>query len=254
MSRYFLVLSYCGTKFNGWQSQNGQLGSRCVQEVLENSFFTLTRNHHDITGCGRTDTGVHAKRYIAHVDSNSDLSDRRFLVKINTLLPEDIVIHDIYKVKDSAHARFDAVSRSYSYHIHLSKSPFPELSFHYFYKKPQLHILNEAAGVLLKYQDFNTFCKTKTDVTSTICNITKANWIMIDEDHLEFQISADRFLRGMVRLITGMCLDVDRGKLNLDEVRYALENKSRLPRHWSVPALGLFLKDIEYPDTIRENK
>jgi tRNA pseudouridine38-40 synthase len=176
------------------------------------------------------------------------------LVKINTLLPEDIVIHDIFKVKDSAHARFDAVSRSYSYHIHLSKSPFPELSFHYFYKKPQLHILNEAAGLLLKYQDFNTFCKTKTDVTSTICNITKANWIMIDEDHLEFQISADRFLRGMVRLITGMCLDVDRGKLNLDEVRYALENKSRLPRHWSVPALGLFLKDIEYPDTIRENK
>ncbi len=155
MSRYFLVLSYCGTKFNGWQSQNGQQESRCVQEVLENSFFTLTRVQHDIVGCGRTDTGVHAKRYIAHIDSDIDLTDFRFLIKINTLLPEDVVLHDIFKVKDTAHARFDAVSRSYSYHIHLSKTPFPVLSYHYYYKKPRLEVLNEAAGLLLKYLDFN---------------------------------------------------------------------------------------------------
>lgn len=249
--RFFIDLSYCGSQFNGWQNQKHQQNSRCVQEVIENAFSTITRINHEVTGCGRTDTGVHARHYIAHIDSDILLSDPQVLYKINQFLPSDIVIHDIFRVKDDTHARFDAVSRSYSYHMHLLKSPFPQLSFQYPYEKPDVTLLQSAANILLTYQDFYPFCKTKTDVKTTKCSVSKAVWSQPSSDQYVFQITADRFLRGMVRLIVGMCLDVSRGRLTLDDVSHALDNQTRLHRHWSVPAIGLFLENIQYPEGVK---
>ncbi|MFZ1705177.1 MAG: tRNA pseudouridine(38-40) synthase TruA [Saprospiraceae bacterium] len=250
--RFFIDLSYCGNQYNGWQSQKKQSNSRCIQQIIEETLFTLTREKHNIVGCGRTDAGVHAKHFMAHVDSSSQLDTKIFIDKCNKLLPLDIVIHHIFESEAASHARFDAVSRSYVYKIHLEKTPFPELSFHYFYKKPDLANLNAAAQILLNYSDFFTFCKTRVDVKTTLCKIESAYWVQIEEDKYEFHITADRFLRGMVRLIVGMCLEVDRGKLTLATVQHSLENKIRLPRQWSVPAIGLFLQQIKYPDSIKK--
>jgi tRNA pseudouridine38-40 synthase len=248
--RFFIDLSYCGTNFNGWQNQEKQKHTRCVQQVIEEAFFIVTRVTHEITGCGRTDTGVHAIHYIAHTDSEIALDNTKLLHKLNQILPDDIIIHKIRKTKVNVHARFDAVSRSYVYKLHIEKTPFPVLSYLYTYKIPDLTELNKAANLLLNYQDFNSFCKTKTDVKTTLCKIESALWKMNDNNEFEFHITSDRFLRGMIRLIVGMCLDVDRNKLTLDDVRKSLEKKERLPRNWSVPAIGLFLCDIKYPEDI----
>lgn len=249
--RFFIDLSYCGSRFNGWQNQKHQKNSRCIQDTLETAFSTLTRIKHEITGCGRTDTGVHAKNYIAHTDSETDLSDPQFIYKVNQFLPEDIVVHQIFRVRDEAHARFDAVSRSYTYHLHLNKDPFPQLSFQYPYGRPDLQVLQLAAGILLLYEDFFPFCKTKTDVKTTKCKVSKAQWIQQAPDKFTFSITADRFLRGMVRLVVGMCLDVSRGRLTLEDVSDALRNQTRLHRHWSVPAIGLILENIRYPEDVK---
>lgn len=249
--RYFIDLSYCGTKFNGWQHQKKQGDSRCVQYVIEQTLTILTKQPHEVTGCGRTDTGVHAIHYTAHTDSNFILSEISFINKLNRFLPDDIVIHYIYPVAESAHARFDAINRSYVYHMHLEKSPFPNLSYYYPYKKPSLEKLSQAASLIIGNHDFFAFCKTKTDVKTTICNVYNAEWIYKDENKLEFHITADRFLRGMVRLIVGMCLDVERGKMTINEVAEALHTKNRLSRSWSVPAIGLFLHSIEYPAQLK---
>lgn len=246
--RFFIDLSYCGTRFNGWQNQDVKTNARNVQTVIETALTTLTREKHDIVGCGRTDTGVHAKHFIAHTDSKIRLDSPVFLSKLNRYLPDDIVIHGIKPVSETAHARFDAVSRSYIYYLHTEKSAFPKLSFLYSYKKPNLDTLNKAASLLLGQDDFYTFCKTKTDVKTTRCNITDARWYQRDETNYEFHITGDRFLRGMVRLIVGMCLDIDRGKLTIPQVQEALQSKKRLPRHWSVPAIGLFLHSVQYAD------
>lgn len=249
--RYFIDLSYCGTNFNGWQSQHTQANSRCVQSVVEQALTILTKQSHEVTGCGRTDTGVHAIHYRAHTDSDFLLSEISFINKLNRFLPDDIVIHHIFPVDESAHARFDAINRSYVYHLHLEKNPFPELSYYYPFKKLSLEKLNQAASLIIGNRDFFAFCKTRTDVKTTICNVYKAEWILRGENKLEFHITADRFLRGMVRLIVGMCLDVERGKLTINEVAEALQTKNRLPRSWSVPAIGLFLHSIEYPSQLK---
>lgn len=249
--RFFIDLSYCGTNFNGWQSQRKQGTSRCVQSILEQALTTLTKQPHEVTGCGRTDTGVHARHYIAHTDSDFLLSEPFFADKLNRFLPDDIVIHSIFAVPETAHARFDAVRRSYVYYIHLEKSPFPDLSYYYAFHRPSLEKLNQAASLVLGNHDFFAFCKTKTDVKTTLCTIFRAEWIQESENKLAFHITGDRFLRGMVRLIVGMCLDTDRGKLTLDQVNEALRTKTRLPRSWSVPADGLFLHTIEYPSRLK---
>lgn len=248
--RFFIDLSYCGTKFNGWQQQKNQKNSRCVQDVLESSIFTLTRHKHEIVGCGRTDAGVHARHYIAHLDSELQLTDLKFIKKLNQILPEDIAVHSIYRVPEDAHARFDAISRTYSYSLHWEKSPFPLLSFEYKIGKPDLDKLQAASNLLLPFEDFNTFCKSHSDVKTTKCHITAAAWYEVTPTNLIFRITADRFLRGMVRMIVGMCLDVSRGRLSAEQVIQCLENRERLPRHWSVPAIGLILEDICYPNHI----
>ena len=215
---------------------------------MESSISTLTRHKHEIVGCGRTDAGVHARHYIAHVDSDQPLTEPKFIKKLNQLLPQDIAVHSIWPVPSDAHARFDAISRTYTYSIHYDKIPFPVLSFEYKIGKPDLEKLQDAAHLLLPFEDFNTFCKSHTDVKTTKCHITSVSWHANTPTNFIFRITADRFLRGMVRMIVGMCLDVSRGRLSAEQVIQCLENRERLPRHWSVPAIGLFLEDICYPN------
>ena len=244
--RYFIQLSYCGTPYNGWQSKP-HLGTITVQSEIENVMTTLLREPISLTGCGRTDTGVHARDYFAHFDISEELSDLSSVIfRINKMLPSDIAIHNIYKVSDSAHARFDAISRSYQYHLHTAKSPFLIHSHFYTYGSLDLKILNEAASIVLEYKDFTTFCKSNTDVKTMICLIEKSYWTK-EGNTFVYHITSDRFLRGMIRLIVGMCLNVCRGKLTTDEVRYAIDNKIKTKHDWSVPAVGLFLCDIRYP-------
>jgi len=240
--RYFIKLSYIGTAYNGWQKQPH---SKTVQQTLEETLYTFLRFPIELTGCGRTDTGVHARDYIAHFDAPHLLNISEIPYKANKILPLDIAIHDIYQVQKSAHARFDAISRSYEYKLHIEKNPFAHESYYYRYDVPSIEKLNEAAQILLEYHDFYTFCKENTDVKTTLCQISECFWTEKDGHYL-FKITADRFLRGMIRMIVGMCLDICRNHLLIEEVKTALSKKERLERHWSVPAEGLTLCDIQY--------
>ena len=243
--RYFLRLSYKGTNFSGWQRQ---LNAHTVQEEIEDAFKLLFKRQIHIIGCGRTDSGVHAINYIAHFDLEESL-DFDLVFKLNHIVSQDITIHEVFPVDVTRHARFNAVKRTYTYKLKGGKDSFySDYAYHY----PMIHQLdvdklNEAASLLLEYKDFFTFCKSKTDVKTTFCDLTVCHWRWIAEDELEFKISANRFLRGMVRLIVGMCMNVALGKITLDSVRTALDNKKRMERDWSVLAQGLTLHDIEYP-------
>lgn len=248
LARYFIRLSYCGTAYHGWQTQAND-AQLTVQGVLAKALSLYLRTEVEVTGCGRTDAGVHARDYTAHIDVPALTDIPTLLHRVNRMLPDDIAIHNVCPVHDQAHARFDAVSRSYEYHLHTSKDPFAIQSFYYTYGKPDVEVLNEAAQLLLAYTDFYTFCKTHTDVQTTLCHLTRSEWVQSGDQYI-YRVSADRFLRGMIRLIVGMCLNIDRGRLSLDGVRRALESRSRLPDDWSVPAHGLFLCDIRYPDRI----
>lgn len=244
MYRYFIRLSYLGTNYNGWQKQP-QPQSKTVQQTIEEALYTFLRFPVDLTGCGRTDTGVHAKDYIAHFDAPTKLEVDEVKYKTNKILPSDIAVHEVFLVHPVAHARFDALSRSYEYNFHIEKNPMIQQSFYYNYGSPEINKLNEAAQLLLNYTDFYTFCKENTDVKTTFCQLTECYWTESSGQY-KLRISADRFLRGMIRLIVGMCLDVSRNHLNLEEVKSALENRMKLEKHWSVPAEGLTLCDIKY--------
>jgi tRNA pseudouridine38-40 synthase len=238
-------LSYCGTAYNGWQNQP-HAGTITVQSVIENALNTFLRQKIDITGCGRTDKGVHARDYYAHFDIDSLDEIPTLIFRLNKLLPQDIAIHEIIKVAEDAHARFDAISRSYEYHLHIEKSPFDIHSFYYTYDIPKIEILNDVAKLMLDHVDFTTFCKFHTDVKTMNCRITESRWEQIGNRYI-YRVTADRFLRGMIRLIVGACLQVSRGKLSIEEVKIALAEKRRTGHDWSVPASGLFLCDIRYP-------
>jgi len=245
LARYFIRLSYCGTAYNGWQNQP-HAGTTTIQSVIENALFTFLRQKVDITGCGRTDKGVHARDYFAHFDIAPLDEIPTLIFRLNKLLPDDIAVHEIIEVAEDAHARFDATSRSYEYHLHTEKSPFSSHSFYYTYDKPDIEILNKVAQLILRYRDFTTFCKFHTDVKTMICHITESRWEKIGNQYI-YRIKADRFLRGMIRLIVGVCLQVSRGKLTIEEVKTAMSEKRRTGQDWSVPAEGLFLCDIKYP-------
>lgn len=245
LARYFIRLSYCGTSYNGWQNQPHE-GTVTIQSTIEIALGKLLGAKTDITGCGRTDTGVHARDYMAHFDTDQTIEAETVIYRLNKMLPQDISIHEVKRVADSAHARFDALSRSYEYHLHTAKSPFAVHSFYYTYDKPDIEVLNEAAAIIMEYRDFSTFCKLHTDAKTMICHVTESYWIKNDDQYI-YRISADRFLRGMIRLIVGMCLNVARGKIRIEDVHQALKNKQRTGHDWSVPANGLILCDIRYP-------
>ncbi len=241
--RYFASISYKGTRYNGWQRQPNDT---TVQETIEKAFKTLFREEVLVTGCGRTDTGVHALEYVLHFDANGGLPDK-MLNRLNKMLPKDIAFHWIKEVADEAHARFDASHRAYSYHIVPGKDPFAtDTAFFYpFFHKVDQQKMQKAAALLKKYNEFFTFCKSKTQVKTMACDIYRSEWIFTEKE-MVYHISANRFLRGMIRMVVGMCLNVGLGKLTLEEVEEALQKQERLRKSYSVPPQGLFLRDIRY--------
>ncbi len=244
--RFFIKLSYRGTHYNGWQIQPN---APSVQETIQKGLSTILKSRIEITGCGRTDTGVHAKDYVAHFDYTGSIPED-FLKRINKYLPEDIAINSIAEVAEGRHARFDAKHRAYEYHIVFNKSPFDrDTAFQFpFIKDIELAKLQEAAKLLLAYDDFFPFCKTNTQVKTMRCELFRSEWeIDTKNGKMVFHIAANRFLRGMVRLIVGMCLNVASGKVSLEAVKNAMDKQIRLAKSLSVPPHGLYLVDIRYP-------
>jgi tRNA pseudouridine38-40 synthase len=249
MQRYFIQLCYKGSRYHGWQIQRN---AHSVQAELEQAMKTVFGEEIEITGCGRTDTGVHARDFFAHFDSeqtNLDHPDRKF--KLNKFLPKDIAIKKIFKVKADAHARFDAISRKYRYYISKTKNPFLYESSYYLYGTVDLERMKKASEVLFNYQNFGCFSKSKTQVKTNICKIMQADWEE-QEDMIIFTIKADRFLRNMVRAIVGTLLDVGKKKISIDEFKMIIEGENRCKAGASVPACGLFLENVEYPEEILE--
>ena len=243
--RYFAKLSYNGKNYCGWQRQPD---APSVQETLEKSFSTILRTAVEIVGCGRTDTGVHARQYFLHFDIDTALLPS-FLLRINKYLPPDIAIKKIFEVEDKLHARFDANFRAYEYHIDFHKNPFEtDTVFHFpFAKDLDFDKMQTAAKLLMEFESFYPFCKSKTDVKTMDCKLYRSEWeYQEDRERLIFYIAANRFLRGMVRLIVGMCLNVGLGKVKMEDVEKALQHQERLKKSWSVPPHGLFLTEIKY--------
>ena len=239
--RYAIHLAYNGTNYCGWQTQP-ELPT--VQFTLESALSTLLRTPIAIVGCGRTDTGVHASDFYAHFDLDGPLADN-FVFKLNSYLPPDIAIFDIFPVADNFHARFSALSRTYKYYAANARLPFSQGLYCRIYFNPDLDAMNEAAKVLMQYDDFTSFAKLHTDNKTNICHLTEAQWSR-EGEMLVFTITSNRFLRNMVRSVTGTLLDVGRGKLTIDGLRAIVEQKNRCAAGVSMPAQGLFLTNVAY--------
>lgn len=245
--RYFIELAYNGARYSGWQRQPNAIS---VQQVIEEALSTILRTEIEVTGCGRTDTGVHASQYFLHFDHAGDFPPH-FLHRINKFLPRDIAFYDLQPVKAEVHARFDATLRAYEYHLGWRKDPFARetVTFLPYARDFRLEDLNRAAALLLEYEMFFPFCKSDTDVKTMKCTLFRSEWELQEEGHrFVYHIEANRFLRGMVRLIAGMCMNVAGGRLSLDAVRRAMENQERLQRADSAPPEGLFLSRVVYGD------
>ena len=247
-TRYFIRLCYKGTKYHGWQIQPN---SSTVQEVLNKDLSLILNEQIEVTGAGRTDTGVHAKVFYAHFDSSvNDLHTEPNLVfKLNGILPKDIAVKEILKVKPDAHARFDAISRTYEYHITRIKDPFLTDLAHFIYGDLDFESMQKAATLLTEVSDFTSFSKVDSDVKTNICKVYQAIW-SIDTEKIIFTITADRFLRDMVRAIVGTLLDIGFGRTTVLDFPNIIEKKDRSAAGNSVPAKGLFLADIQYPPDI----
>jgi tRNA pseudouridine38-40 synthase len=244
VARYFLELAYNGTRFNGYQIQPNDPS---IQESIQKALSVLLRQTHvELTGCGRTDTGVHALQYFAHFDFEGILPNN-MVYSLNCILKKDIVIYRCIPVHDRAHARFDAISRSYVYHIDLRPNPFRNETAYYcpFAGNLDQKLMQAAATLLLEYKEFDSFCLVNTDAKTRTCDLSRSEWIF-EEWEWQYHVRSDRFLRGMIRLIVGMCINVGRGKISLEELRAAMDKRTALQQAWSAPAHGLFLTDIRY--------
>ncbi len=247
MQRYFIQLSYNGTAYHGWQIQENTL--KTVQQTLNEMLSRLLNEPVFVTGCGRTDTGVHATEFFAHFDSTiQDLkvNEDKWIFKFNHALPADIAIQKIYTVHEKANARFDAVSRTYQYIINKNKDPFQIDKSCYLYGSYNIEEMNKAAKVLFEYTDFSAFAKSNTQNFTNNCKIYKAEW-KEEKGLIVFTISADRFLRNMVRAIVGTILDVGKGKMTIEEFKKIIESKVRSNAGLSAHACGLYLTKVEYP-------
>lgn len=243
--RYFITLSYDGTHYHGWQVQpNGP----SVQEKLQWALSTILRQEDIlVTGAGRTDAGVHARMMVAHFDvEQMDFNLQDLTYKLNRLLPQDIAIQKLEQVSDSMHARFSATSRTYHYYIHTVKDPFQRAYSCELHYPLDFQRMNEAAAILMTYEDFGAFCKAHADVKTTICHITSAGWHQTSPSCWYFEITANRFLRNMVRAVVGTLIDVGRGRLSLDDFRKVIEGKRRTEAGESMPANALFLEEVKY--------
>jgi len=247
--RYFIELSYDGTNYHGWQTQPNAVA---VQEILDKSLSTVLRQPIETLGCGRTDTGVHAKEFFAHFDFESmdhgpwTMDETSTILRsLNSILPKDIAIKSIFPVAPEAHARFDATLRSYEYHIHFNKDPFKNGYSWELRDKPDVDLMNKASAIIMEYTDFSCFSKSNTQVKTNNCKISKAEWL-INNDSIMFQISADRFLRNMVRAIVGTLIMVGRKEIEPEAVRAIVESKNRSNAGMSVPPGGLYLTEVKY--------
>lgn len=241
--RYFIWFGYDGTRYHGWQIQpNGVT----VQSELQRCLSLLMREDVSVTGAGRTDAGVHAREMAAHFDTNQQLDVALMVKKLNGLLHEDISVYCIEPVADDLHARFSATSRTYHYYVHTQKSPFLNaysLELHY---QLDYALMNEAGRILMEYEDFGAFCKAGSDVKTTLCKVTQAQWVQTSPTTWYFEIKANRFLRNMVRAVVGTLVEVGRGRMTLEEFRQVVEGKKRTQAGESMPAKALFLEKVEY--------
>ena len=242
--RFFITLSYDGTRYHGWQVQpNGP----SVQEKLQWALSTILRQDIQVTGAGRTDAGVHARMMVAHFDVETMVYELQDLMyKLNRLLPQDIAIQMMEPVSDEMHARFSATSRTYHYYIHTVKDPFLRAYSCELHYPLDFQLMNEAAAILMTYEDFGAFCKAHADVKTTLCHITAAQWHQTSPSSWYFEITANRFLRNMVRAVVGTLIDVGRGRLSLDDFRKVVEGKRRTEAGESMPANALFLEEVKY--------
>jgi tRNA pseudouridine38-40 synthase len=241
MGRIRIDISFKGTNYHGWQFQENAM---TVQEELNKALSTILRENIETTGCGRTDTGVHARQFTAHFDCESEINDFLFLKsKLNTVLSKDIAVNNLCKTYSGFHARFDAVRRTYKYFIHTTKDPFKTEYSTFVPYILDLNTMNEASALLIGNKDFTSFCKLHSDVTNNYCNVYEAGWTQTGEEYT-FTISANRFLRNMVRAIVGTMLDLGRSKIT--DFAGIMEAQNRCKAGISAPAQGLFLWENEY--------
>ncbi len=248
MTRYFLELSYNGRAYNGWQIQNN---APSVQQTIEGSLSKMLNDTISIVGCGRTDSGVHASYYVAHFDSEkSDKIEKDdFIYHLNCMLPHDIAIKSVKKMAGGAHARFDAIEREYKYYIVCKKSPFYFSSMYQYLIPLDIEKMNIAAKSLLNNTDFTSFAKLHSNNKTNICKVKAAYWVK-EDDTLIFTIQADRFLRNMVRAITGTLIDIGRGKISLEQFEQIVESRNIHCTKSTAPAHGLYLTNVTYEDKI----
>jgi tRNA pseudouridine38-40 synthase len=246
--RYFIYISYKGTSYHGWQLQPNSV---TVQKILDNALSVILSEEISTIGAGRTDTGVHALVFCAHFESSLLALEinKNFIQRLNRYLPKDIAVSSVKKVKSDASARFSAISRTYKYFISKTKDPFFDDSSWYLQRDLDIEKMNLAANILLKHSDFTSFSKLHSDVKTNICKIYSAEWES-NENRIIFTIRADRFLRNMVRAIVGTMIDIGSGKTNLQEFEFIINSKDRCKAGRSVPAKGLFLTEIRYPEDI----
>ncbi len=245
--RYFIELSYKGTNYHGWQVQPNAIS---VQELLNKALTTIFRTAINVVGAGRTDTGVHAEQLFAHVDFENEIKIEDAIYKLNSLLPNDIVVENIMKTTETAHARFDAKSRSYEYRIFMGRNPFLiDTTWQLNNAKLNIVKMNEASEILKNYTNFKCFSRTNSNVKTYNCDVKRVEWIKTNE-MLIFHITADRFLRNMVRAIVGTLIDVGKDKLTLEGFKQIIESEDRCNAGTSAPAQGLFLTQVTYPKTI----
>lgn len=242
--RYFVTFSYDGSRYHGWQIQpNGN----SVQAELQRALTILLRRETTVVGAGRTDAGVHARMMVAHFDTNVTLVDcAQTVYRLNRILPRDIAVSRVEPVADDMHARFSATSRTYRYYIHTCKDPFLRnysCEMHY---DLDFEVMNTAAAMLLEYDDFGAFCKSHADVKTTLCHVSVARWHQMTDHSWYFEITANRFLRNMVRAVVGTLVDVGRHRLSLDDFRRVVEGCRRTEAGESMPGEALFLEDIRY--------
>ena len=248
--RYFIELSYDGAAYCGWQRQPD---APTVQQTLEQGLSTLLREPIEVVGAGRTDTGVNASYYVAHFDCEKGVDNCAQLVyKLNLILPHDVAIKSVRKVKEEAHARFDAIEREYTYYISQRKNPFRRYSAWQYYVPLDMERMNEAAAKLLEYDDFTSFAKLNSNNKTSICHVVRAEWRRADSDAdlLIFTIRADRFLRNMIRAIVGTLVDVGRGRYTVEDFERILHSRDLSLSSAGAPAVGLFLSDVKYGEEV----
>lgn len=248
LNKFFIELAYRGTNFHGWQIQSN---AHSIQAAVQDALGTLLRRPVEITGCGRTDTGVHALQHFSHFEDEFEEFNEPFIHQLNSILPEDICVKNIFKVHSSAHARFDPISRTYHYRLYFQKDPFLTGISTFCPYLPDLTLMEEASHILKEYSDFSCFSKSHTQVKTHICTIMETEWRW-EKNELIFIIEADRFLRNMVRAIVGTLLQIGWGEINIIEFRNILASGDRSKAGASVSPDGLYLQKIKYPYFIPE--